>query len=125
MTVAVKKILNKSGKGRKEYITEVNLISSLRHPNLVQLKGWCHDGGQTTFLLVYEFMSEGSLDSHLFRARPALTWSVRYKIYKGLALALLYLHDVYLRFGTSYGTVMLMVSSLRLKAIEFHSTCGV
>ncbi|KAM5577103.1 hypothetical protein ABKV19_007781 [Rosa sericea] len=127
MTVAVKKILNKSGKGRKEYITEVNLISSLRHPNLVQLKGWCHDGGQTTFLLVYEFMPEGSLDSHLFGARPALTWSVRYKIYKGLASALLYLHDAYLHEGWNQCVVhrdikssnILLDSSFNVKLGDF------
>ncbi|KAL6222854.1 hypothetical protein ACLB2K_006244 [Fragaria x ananassa] len=99
MTVAVKKISGRSDKGRKEYITEVNLISSLRHPNLVQLKGWCHDEGQTTFLLVYEYMPNGSLDSHLFGTRPPPTWSVRYKICKGLATALLYLHDAYLHEG--------------------------
>lgn len=98
-TVAVKKISSRSGKGRKEYITEVKLISSLRHPNLVQLKGWCHDRGQTTFLLVYEFMTNGSLDSHLFGTRSPLIWSVRYKIYQGLATALLYLHDAYLHEG--------------------------
>nr|XP_011457652.1 PREDICTED: L-type lectin-domain containing receptor kinase IX.1-like [Fragaria vesca subsp. vesca] len=99
ITVAVKKISSRSDKGRKEYITEVNLISSLRHPNLVQLKGWCHDEGQTMFLLVYEYMPNGSLDSHLFGTRPPLTWSVRYKICKGLATTLLYLHDAYLHEG--------------------------
>lgn len=40
--VAVKKISSGSRQGRKEYITEVKTISSLRHRNLVQLIGWCH-----------------------------------------------------------------------------------
>ncbi|KAF3439162.1 hypothetical protein FNV43_RR17437 [Rhamnella rubrinervis] len=91
VTVAVKKISRGSRQGRKEYITEVKIISSLRHRNLVQLIGWCHDGGE--FLLVYEFMPNGSLDSHLFGKRNPLTWAVRYKISLGLASALLYLHE--------------------------------
>ena len=91
LNIAVKKISRGSRQGRKEYITEVKIISRLRHRNLVQLIGWCHDKGE--FLLVYEFMSNGSLDSHLFGKRTPLAWSVRYKIALGLGSALLYLHE--------------------------------
>ncbi|KAE8652365.1 hypothetical protein Csa_022165 [Cucumis sativus] len=91
LSVAVKKISRGSRQGRKEYITEVKIISRLRHRNLVQLIGWCHDKGE--FLLVYEFMPNGSLDSHLFGKRAPLAWTVRYKIALGLASALLYLHE--------------------------------
>ncbi|KAL5556705.1 hypothetical protein UlMin_038941 [Ulmus minor] len=90
-TIAVKKILRGSKQGRKEYVTEVKIISKLRHRNLVQLLGWCHDGGE--YLLVYEFMPNGSLDTHLFGKRTPLSWGVRYKISQGLASALLYLHE--------------------------------
>ncbi|MBA0701814.1 hypothetical protein Goari_027535, partial [Gossypium aridum] len=89
--VAVKRISSWSKQGRKEYVTEVKVISQLRHRNLVQLIGWCHD--KNDFILVYEFMPNGSLDSHLFGRRSALTWSVRYRISLGLASALLYLHE--------------------------------
>ncbi|KAF6167095.1 hypothetical protein GIB67_041350 [Kingdonia uniflora] len=89
--VAVKKISRESKQGRKEYITEVKIISSLRHRNLVQLIGWCHEGVE--FLLVYEFMPNRSLDYHLFSQLSFLTWTVRYKIALGLASALLYLHE--------------------------------
>ncbi|KAL8246954.1 hypothetical protein R6Q59_008170 [Mikania micrantha] len=91
ITVAVKKISQGSKQGKKEYITEVKIISSLRHRNLVRLIGWCHD--QAQFLLVYEFMPNGSLDSHLFGRKSPLEWTVRYKIATGLASALLYLHE--------------------------------
>lgn len=96
MAVAVKKISRGSKQGKKEYVTEVKIISSLRHRNLVQLIGWCHDQGE--FLLVYEFMPNGSLDTHLFgnakkNPVPILSWALRYKITLGLASALLYLHE--------------------------------
>ncbi|XP_012488256.1 L-type lectin-domain containing receptor kinase IX.1 [Gossypium raimondii] len=89
--IAVKRISSGSKQGRKEYVTEVKVISQLRHRNLVQLIGWCHD--KNDFILVYEFMPNGSLDSHLFGRRSPLTWSVRYRISLGLASALLYLHE--------------------------------
>ncbi|KAB2004849.1 hypothetical protein ES319_D11G228800v1 [Gossypium barbadense] len=89
--VAVKRISSWSKQRRKEYVTEVKVISQLRHRNLVQLIGWCHD--KNDFILVYEFMPNGSLDSHLFGRRSPLTWSVRYRISLGLASALLYLHE--------------------------------
>ncbi|KAI3462619.1 hypothetical protein Pfo_019282 [Paulownia fortunei] len=79
MPIAVKKFSGGSKQGKKQYITEVKIISMLRHRNLVQLIGWCHDEGE--FLLVYEFMPNGSLDYHL------------YKIALGLASSLLYLHE--------------------------------
>ncbi|KAL8259892.1 hypothetical protein R6Q59_027845 [Mikania micrantha] len=89
--VAVKKISQGSKQGKKEYMTEVKIISSLRHRNLVRLIGWCHD--KTQFLLVYEFMPNGSLDSHLFHQKTVLKWDVRYNVAIGLASALLYLHE--------------------------------
>jgi serine/threonine protein kinase len=57
----------------------------------VKLLGWCHEKGD--FLLVYEFMPNGSLDSHLFGKRTPLSWSVRHKIALGLVSCLLYLHE--------------------------------
>ncbi|XP_026390994.1 L-type lectin-domain containing receptor kinase IX.1-like [Papaver somniferum] len=91
LEISVKKITRGSRQGQKEYITEVRIISRLRHRNLVQLIGWCHESGE--FLLVYELMPNGSLDSHLFGRRTPLMWDVRYKIALGLASALLYLHE--------------------------------
>ncbi|RWR79504.1 Protein kinase domain-containing protein [Cinnamomum micranthum f. kanehirae] len=91
MAVAVKRISRGSQQGKREYMTEVKVISQLRHRNLVQLIGWCHEQGE--LLLVYEIMSNGSLDSHLFGKRRPLKWAVRYKIAIGLASALFYLHE--------------------------------
>ncbi|XP_021834678.1 L-type lectin-domain containing receptor kinase IX.1-like [Prunus avium] len=89
--VAVKRVSSGSRQGLKEYAAEVRIISRLRHRNLVQLIGWCHE--KRELLLVYEFMSNGSLDSHLFKEQSLLTWEARYKIAQGLASGLFYLHE--------------------------------
>ncbi|GLT98035.1 hypothetical protein SLE2022_155630 [Rubroshorea leprosula] len=88
--VAVKKVSRRSKQGIKEYISEVKIISRLRHKNLVNLIGWCHE---KELLLVYEFMPNGSLDAHLFKGRSLLPWKLRHKIVQDVASALLYLHE--------------------------------
>ncbi|KAI5333158.1 hypothetical protein L3X38_023288 [Prunus dulcis] len=89
--VAVKRVSSGSRQGLKEYAAEVRIISRLRHRNLVQLIGWCHE--KRELLLVYEFMSNGSLDSHLFKGKSLLGWEARYRIAQGLASGLFYLHE--------------------------------
>ena len=91
LEVAIKRVSAGTKQGKKEYISEVKIISRLRHRNLVQLIGWCH--GREEFLLVYEFMPNGSLDSHLYGQKKFLPWPVRYNIVLGLASGLLYLHE--------------------------------
>ncbi|PIA62275.1 hypothetical protein AQUCO_00200338v1, partial [Aquilegia coerulea] len=73
--VAIKRISRGSRQGKKEFVSEVKIISRLRHRNLVQLFGWCHEQGE--FLLVYDYMPNGSLDFHLFGSRTMLTWVLR------------------------------------------------
>ncbi|KAI9111410.1 hypothetical protein K1719_017100 [Acacia pycnantha] len=91
LIVAVKKISKGSRQGKREYVTEVKIISQLRHRNLVQLIGWCHEKGN--FLLVYELMPNGSLDAHLLGKKPPLPCNMRHKIALGLASGVLYLHE--------------------------------
>ncbi|CAL5092490.1 unnamed protein product [Urochloa decumbens] len=85
--VAIKRVSKGSTQGRKEYASEVKIISRLRHRNLVQLIGWCHGRGE--LLLVYELMPNGSLDKHLYSADNRLS----YKIVLEIASAVLYLHE--------------------------------
>lgn len=73
--VAIKKVSKSSKQGRKEYISEVKIISQLRHRNLVQLIGWCHCGDE--LLLVYDIMLNGSLDTHLYSSNTILSWPLR------------------------------------------------
>ncbi|KAL6871028.1 hypothetical protein ACP4OV_014876 [Aristida adscensionis] len=105
MPVAVK-VLNKDGRqGHREWLTEVNFLGQLRHPNLVKLIGYCCEDEHR--LLVYEFMFRGSLENHLFRktAMP-LPWATRMSIALGAAKGLAFLHNaqrpvIYRDFKTS------------------------
>ncbi|KAK9933207.1 hypothetical protein M0R45_020410 [Rubus argutus] len=91
-TVAVKRIFAESDQRyEKVFINEVKIISRLIHRNLVQFIGWCHEQGEC--LLVYAYMPNTSLDTHLFGSRTTLKWDNRYKIALGLASALHYLHE--------------------------------
>ncbi|KQJ85897.1 hypothetical protein BRADI_4g02322v3 [Brachypodium distachyon] len=90
LEVAIKRVSKGSKQGRKEYISEVKIISRLRHRNLVQLIGWCHGGGE--LLLVYDLMPNGSLDTHLYGSNNTLSWPLRHEIVIGLGSALVYLH---------------------------------
>ncbi|XP_020574174.1 probable serine/threonine-protein kinase PBL21 [Phalaenopsis equestris] len=92
--VAIKRLNLEGLQGAKEFLTEVLILSTLQHSNLVNLVGYCTEGDQR--LLVYEFMPKGSLEDHLF-CRPAvalLDWNTRIKIALGSAHGLAYLHDV-------------------------------
>ncbi|GJM99030.1 hypothetical protein PR202_ga16090 [Eleusine coracana subsp. coracana] len=89
--VAVKKFASEtSSQGRKEFESEVRIISRLRHRNLVQLLGWCDSA--KGLLLVYELVPGGSLDKHIHNNSRLLSWSERYRIIMGLGSALRYLH---------------------------------
>lgn len=89
--VAVKH-LDSINQGRKEFLAEVNTIGSINHFNLVKLVGYCAE--KSNWLLVYEYMCNGSLDKWIFTLDPiqTLSWEIRSKIIIGLAKGLEYLH---------------------------------
>ncbi|KAM5564511.1 putative L-type lectin-domain containing receptor kinase S.5 [Rosa sericea] len=88
-TIAVKKITATSKQGEREYLAEICTIGRLRHKNIVQLQGWCHENENR--FLIYEYMPNGSLDRYI--GNGILDWKTRYNILTGLASALLYLHE--------------------------------
>lgn len=90
--IAVKKITNIGLAGKKEFCTEIAVIGKIHHINLVKLIGYCAEGSNR--LLVYEYMSRGSLDRPLFGQGPgpALEWCERMEIAIGAARGLSYLH---------------------------------
>uniref|UniRef100_A0A7N0TA65 Serine-threonine/tyrosine-protein kinase catalytic domain-containing protein n=1 Tax=Kalanchoe fedtschenkoi TaxID=63787 RepID=A0A7N0TA65_KALFE len=67
LVMAIQKLDNESCQGHREWLAEVNFWGQLHQLNLVKLLGCCLEIEQR--LLVYEFMSRGSLESHLFMPR--------------------------------------------------------
>ncbi|CAI0382131.1 unnamed protein product [Linum tenue] len=92
MPVAVKRSNSDSNQGLEEWQAEVKFLGKFSHPNLVKLLGYCWEENQ--FLLVYEYMQKGSLESHLFRKNAdPLPWEIRLKIATGAAEGLAFLHS--------------------------------
>jgi len=93
LEIAVKRVSHESRQGMKEFISEVVSIGHIRHRNLVQLLGYCRRKDE--LILVYDYMSNGSLDKYLYCVESKLTlnWDKRFWIIKGIASGLLYLHE--------------------------------
>ncbi|KAL2518635.1 G-type lectin S-receptor-like serine/threonine-protein kinase [Abeliophyllum distichum] len=108
--VAVKSLKNITG-GDADFWAEVTIIARMHHLNLVRLWGFCAEKGSR--ILVYEYVSNGSLDEFLFQTveaessemeeetaeivgskkKPILVWNIRYRIALGVARAIAYLHE--------------------------------
>ncbi|KAI4295874.1 hypothetical protein L6164_035872 [Bauhinia variegata] len=92
--VAVKQLDRNGRQGTREFFSEVLMLSLVKHPNLVQLIGYCAEGDHR--ILVYEFMSNGTVEDHLLELaanKEPLDWKTRMKIALGAARGLEYLHD--------------------------------
>ncbi|XP_015898816.3 probable serine/threonine-protein kinase PBL23 isoform X1 [Ziziphus jujuba] len=92
--VAIKQLDRNGFQGNREFLVEVLMLSLLKHPNLVNLVGYCADGEQR--ILVYEYLCNGSLEDHLLDLAPGkkpLDWTTRMKIAAGAAKGLEYLHE--------------------------------
>ncbi|CAL1352435.1 unnamed protein product [Linum trigynum] len=76
----------------KSFCNEILILSSINHPNLVRLHGYCSD--PRGLLLVYDYVPNGTLADHLHghNRKSALNWPVRLDIALQMALALEYLH---------------------------------
>ncbi|CAI8589686.1 unnamed protein product [Vicia faba] len=99
-SVAVKRI-DAEERGEREFKSEVAAIASVHHVNLVRLFGYCNSSSAPRYL-VYDFISNGSLDCWIFpkrddsQRRPrrsgCLSWNLRYKVAMDVAKGLAYLH---------------------------------
>ncbi|XP_075645047.1 G-type lectin S-receptor-like serine/threonine-protein kinase CES101 [Castanea sativa] len=90
--IAIKRLSRNLGQGIIEFKNELILISKLQHMNLVKLLCCCIFGEE--WMLVYEYMPNKSLDYFLFDSNQnkLLYWKKRFKIIKGIAQGLIYLH---------------------------------
>ncbi|XP_076907434.1 putative serine/threonine-protein kinase PBL22 isoform X2 [Bidens hawaiensis] len=114
--VAIKRLNFDSSQGKKEFLAEIEMLTKLRHCNLVSLIGYCNDNSE--MILVYEFMPNGTLDDHLHRKGTNLSWVQRLKISIGAARGLEYLHT---GTGTKYGVIHRDVKSTHILLDEDYA----
>ncbi|CAI0376785.1 unnamed protein product [Linum tenue] len=130
-TVAVKRVLESDFQGDAEFRNEIEIISNLKHRNLVPLRGCCvidgeedHDTVESQRYLVYDYMPNGNLDDHLFPAagKEPLSWPQRKNIILDVAKGLAYLHygvkpAIYHR--DIKGTNILLDGEMRARVADF------
>lgn len=107
--IAVKQLIESDFQGNDEFYNEVDILSNLKHRNLVPLRGCCcsvsnyedesnvpyEEIGQIQYL-VYDYMPNGNLNDHLFPSdqnhKQPLNWPQRKSIILDVANGLAYLH---------------------------------
>ncbi|KAJ0113486.1 hypothetical protein Patl1_00456 [Pistacia atlantica] len=89
--VAIKMLHSHSLQGPSEFQQEVDVLSKMRHPNLVTLIGACPEA----WTLVYEYLCNGSLEDRLscMDNSPPLSWQTRIRIATELCSVLIFLHS--------------------------------
>ncbi|KAK6923468.1 Protein kinase domain [Dillenia turbinata] len=88
------KVLKSSADAIQEFISEVEIITTLNHKNITSLFGFCFE--DNNLVLVYDYLPRGSLEENLHgnkKDATAFGWDERYKVALGVAEALDYLHN--------------------------------
>ncbi|XP_024971580.1 U-box domain-containing protein 33-like isoform X2 [Cynara cardunculus var. scolymus] len=88
--VAIKMLPSLGSQGEAEFEREAEVLSRMRHPNLVMLIGVCTE----TRSLIYEYLENGSLEDRIASrsTTPPLPWQTRIRISSEICSALIFLH---------------------------------
>ncbi|CAN6483585.1 unnamed protein product [Victoria cruziana] len=91
--IVVKCINHDCDEGMKGFLSEICSVGRLKHRSVVGLRGWCKR--EKVFMLVYDFMKNGSLDDWIFGEDESkiLDWRSRVKILRDVGGGVLYLHE--------------------------------
>ncbi|GKE88684.1 U-box domain-containing protein 34, partial [Tanacetum coccineum] len=89
--VAIKVLWSDTSEKKREFLKEVEVLSQLSHPHMVQLLGACPERG----CLIYEYMENGSLEEYVSKKNTKyyLSWYTRFRIAFEVACALAFLHN--------------------------------
>ncbi|KAI6690187.1 hypothetical protein NL676_027015 [Syzygium grande] len=140
--VAIKVLRPDVSQGLQQFQQEVEVLSCMRHPNMVLLVGACPEYG----CLVYEYMDNGSLEDRIFckNNTPPISWRSRFKIAAEIATGLLFLHQTkpeplvhrdikpsnilldrhYVSKISDVGLARLVPPSIANKVTEYHMTAA-
>ncbi|XP_076936797.1 uncharacterized protein LOC143604099 [Bidens hawaiensis] len=88
MDIVARRFNRKNGQGDVEFQTEISMLSSLKHKNIISIFGAVDENGEK--IVIYDLASHGTLYQHLID--PTLNWSLRLQICLGVARALSHIH---------------------------------